>query len=47
VSLVRVLIGCVFVRVVIESETCRIYEVIFRTIKVVTRNLSEALNFIA
>jgi hypothetical protein len=46
-ALVRVIIGCVFVRVVTESETCRIYEVILQTIKVVTCNLSETSNFIA
>jgi hypothetical protein len=31
-TLVRVLIGCVFVGIVIESETCRIYETVLLTI---------------
>jgi hypothetical protein len=44
---VRVLIGCVFVRVVTEPKTYRIYEVILQTIKAITRNLSGASNFIA
>jgi hypothetical protein len=46
-ALVRVLIGCVFVRVVIESEICRIYEMILWIIKAATRNLSGTSNFIA
>jgi hypothetical protein len=32
VALVRVLIGCVFVRVVTESEICCIYEAVLQTI---------------
>jgi hypothetical protein len=44
--LVRVLIGCVFIRVVIEPETCRIYEVVLLAIKIATHNLSRASNFI-
>jgi hypothetical protein len=47
VVLVRVLIECVFVKVIIESETCRIYEVILQTIKADIHNLPVALNFIA
>jgi hypothetical protein len=47
VTLVRVLIGCVFIRVVTELETYCIYEVVLRTIKVATRILSSASNFIA
>jgi hypothetical protein len=46
-TLVRVFIGCVFVRVVTESETCRIYEAVLQTIKIAIRNLSGASNFIA
>jgi hypothetical protein len=46
-DLVRVMIGCVFVKVVAELETCHIYEAVLRIIKVAVRNLSEALNFIA
>jgi hypothetical protein len=45
--LVRVIIGCVFIRVVTESKTCHIYEAVLQTIKAATRNLSETLNFIA
>jgi hypothetical protein len=45
--LVRVLIGCEFVRVVIESEICRIYKVILWTIKSVIRNLLWVSNFIS
>jgi hypothetical protein len=41
---VRVLIGYKFVVVVTESETCHVYEVVLRTIKVATHNLSRALN---
>jgi hypothetical protein len=41
---VRVLIGCVFVRVVLESETCHGYQVVLQTIKVATRNLSGPSN---
>jgi hypothetical protein len=47
VALVRVLIGCVFVRIVTEPETYRIYEAVLWTIKAVTRTLSGALNVIA
>jgi hypothetical protein len=46
-ALVRVLIGCVFVRVVTELKICHIYEGVLRTIKVAARNLSGASNFIA
>jgi hypothetical protein len=37
----------VFVKVVTELETCRIYEAFLQTIKAVIRNLSGASNFIA
>jgi hypothetical protein len=37
----------VFVRVVTEPKTCRIYEVVLCTIKATTRNLSGTSNFIA
>jgi hypothetical protein len=47
VTLVRVLIGCVFVRVVIEPKTFRIYEAVLQIIKTVTHNLSEVSNSIA
>jgi hypothetical protein len=47
VALVRVLIGCVFVRVVTELETCHICETVLWTIKVAVYNLSRASNFIA
>jgi hypothetical protein len=46
-ALVRVLIRCVFVRVVTKLETCRIYEAVLWTIKAVTSNISRASNFIA
>jgi hypothetical protein len=45
-ALVRVLIRCVFVRVVIELETYHIYEMVLRIIKVAARNLSGISNFI-
>jgi hypothetical protein len=45
-ALVRVLIRCVFSRIVIELETCHIYEKNFQTIKVAARNLSDASKFI-
>jgi hypothetical protein len=45
--LVRVLIDCVFVSIVTALKTCHIYKMIFWTIKVVARKLSEASNFIA
>jgi hypothetical protein len=35
------------VRIITESETYRIYELILRTIKAVNRNLLGASNFIA
>jgi hypothetical protein len=47
VAPVRILIGCVFVGVVTESETYGVYEMVFQTIKVSTHNLSRASNFIA
>jgi hypothetical protein len=40
VALVRVLIGYMFIKVVTESKTCRIYEAVLQIIKAVTRNLS-------
>jgi hypothetical protein len=40
VALVRVLIGYMFIKVVTESKTCRIYEAVLQIIKTVTRNLS-------
>jgi hypothetical protein len=46
-ALVRVLIGCVFVKVVTELKTCHIYEVVLRTIKIAARNLLGTSNFIA
>jgi hypothetical protein len=46
-GLIRVLIGCEFVRVVTELEICRIYEAVLWAIKAATRNLSVASNFIA
>jgi hypothetical protein len=46
-ALVRVLIGCMFVRVVTELETCYIYEAVLHTIKVAVRNLAGASNFIS
>jgi hypothetical protein len=46
-ALVRVLIGCVFVRVVTELKICHIYEGVLRTIKVAAHNLVGASNFIA
>jgi hypothetical protein len=46
-TIVRVLIGCVFVGVVTESKTYHIYEAVLKTIKAATRNLSGASNFIA
>jgi hypothetical protein len=45
VVLVRVLIGCVFVRVVTELKTYYIYEAVLQTIKVAADNLLEASNF--
>jgi hypothetical protein len=45
-ALVRVLIGCMFVKVVTELETCHIYEVVLQTIKVAAYNLLGASNFI-
>jgi hypothetical protein len=45
-ALVRVPVGCMFMWVVSESETYRIYEAVLQTIKAVTRNLSGAANFI-
>jgi hypothetical protein len=45
--LVRVLIWCVFIRVITELETYHIYKVVLWTIKATTRNLSAASNFIA
>jgi hypothetical protein len=45
--LIRVLIECVFIRVVTELKICHIYEAVLRTIKVAVYNLSGALNFIA
>jgi hypothetical protein len=45
-ALVRVLIECVFVRVVTELKTCHIYETILWTIKVAARNLSWSSNYI-
>jgi hypothetical protein len=40
VALVRILIGCVFVRVVTELDIYHIYEAVLLTIKIVARNLS-------
>jgi hypothetical protein len=45
-ALVRILIGCMFIGVVTELETYRVYEAVLQTIKVATRNLSKASNFI-
>jgi hypothetical protein len=47
VTLVRVLIEREFVKIITELEICRIYEPVLQTIKGVTRNLLDALNFIA
>jgi hypothetical protein len=47
VTLARVPIGYTFVEIVIESETCRIYEAVLLIIKVAAYNLSGASNFIA
>jgi hypothetical protein len=44
---VRVLIGCIFVYIITESETCHVYEVVLQTIKVVARNLSRASKLLA
>jgi hypothetical protein len=46
-SLVRVLIGCVLVRVVTELNICHVYKSILRTIKVAIHNILWASNFIA
>jgi hypothetical protein len=45
-SLVRVLIRCIFVRVVTELKTCHIYEAVLWTIKAVICNLSGVSNFL-
>jgi hypothetical protein len=47
VVLVRVIIGCMFFRVVIESKTYCIYEPVLQAIKAVTHNLTWASNFIS
>jgi hypothetical protein len=47
VALVRVMIGYVLVRVVIELKTCHIYEAVLRSIKAATHNLSGTSNLIA
>jgi hypothetical protein len=44
-ALVRVLIGCMFDRVVTELETYHIYETDLQTIKVAACNLLGASNF--
>jgi hypothetical protein len=36
----RVLVECVFVEIVTESETCHIYKVVLLTIKLAARNVS-------
>jgi hypothetical protein len=46
-ALVRVLIGCVFVKFVTELKTCHIYEVVLWTIKIAAHNLLWTSNFIA
>jgi hypothetical protein len=40
-----VLIGCVFMGIVTELKTYRIYKAVLLTMKVATRNLSGQLNF--
>jgi hypothetical protein len=37
----RVLVGCVFIEIVTESETCHIYKTVLLIIKVVSRNVSK------
>jgi hypothetical protein len=46
VVLVGFLIECVFVRIVTELKTCRIYDAVLGTIKVSPHNLLRASNFI-
>jgi hypothetical protein len=46
VVLVGFLIDCVFVRIITELKTCRIYDAVLGTIKVAPYNLSRASNFI-
>jgi hypothetical protein len=46
-ALIRVPIGCVFVRVVTELKTYHIYEAVLRTIKVAAHNLAGPSKFIA
>jgi hypothetical protein len=47
VTLVTILIGRMFVRVVKELKTCYIYETILRSIKIVAHSLLGESNFIA
>jgi hypothetical protein len=42
----KVLIGCMFMGIVTESETCHIYKAVLQTIKVATHDLSGELNFL-
>jgi hypothetical protein len=37
-----VLVGCVFIEIITESETCYIYKTVLLTIKVAARNVSRA-----
>jgi hypothetical protein len=39
-ALVRILIGCTFIRVVIELKICYIYDTVLWTIKIAARDLS-------
>jgi hypothetical protein len=41
----RVPIGCVFMGIVTESKTCRIYKAVLLTIKIAAHNLSGATQF--
>jgi hypothetical protein len=44
-TLVRILIGYMFVRIVTELKIYRIYEAVLRTIKIATHNLSVGIKF--
>jgi hypothetical protein len=46
-ELVKVLIRCIFIRIIIELKTYRIYNMVIRSTKTVTRYLSETSNFTA
>jgi hypothetical protein len=39
-------VGCVFVKIITESETCHIYKTVLLTIKVAARNASGTSKFI-